>query len=96
VGLFATLVELLESHKHLDRLIPAMEKRFKPGTELHGHALQVLEIMIQDGWIKPSFDPMRPKATVTTKQEGKFIHNNRELNEQIEAIESASAAGHDE
>ena len=86
VGLFATLVELLESHKHLDRLIAAMEKRFKPGTELHGHALQVLETMIQDGWIKASLDPMRPRATVTTKQEGKFIHNNRELNEQIESL----------
>jgi flavin-dependent dehydrogenase len=40
-------------------------------------AIQVLEVMVGDRWVKAKYDPTRAKLTVTSPEEGAIIHKHR-------------------
>ena len=40
-------------------------------------AIQVLEVMIGDGWVKAKHDPSKPKLSVSSPDEGVMIHKHR-------------------
>jgi hypothetical protein len=41
-------------------------------------ALQVLEVMIGDGWVKAKYDPSKPSLQVSSPVEGGIIHKHRQ------------------
>jgi len=40
-------------------------------------AIQVLEVMIGDGWVKAKYDPSKPKLNVSSPEEGQIVHKHR-------------------
>lgn len=49
-------------------------------------ALQVTEVMMQDGWITGTYDPAREHLKISSPREGKLIHFNVETNERISRL----------
>ena len=45
--------------------------------------LQVLELMVNDGWVQGKYDPKKPLIDLSTPDEGQSIHTNVELNERM-------------
>lgn len=71
-------MDTLKSHRHVDAILATLQRRL--GGDLGAsQALQVMEVMLQDGWIAGKVDAMRPKLSLDTPREGAFIHTNFDL-----------------
>ncbi len=48
-----------------------------PKIALH-HALQALEVLLVEGWIKGTLDRRKSRLKLSTPEEGMIIHKNRD------------------
>ncbi|MCU0317584.1 MAG: tryptophan 7-halogenase [Fimbriimonadaceae bacterium] len=56
----------------------AENREYSSPTEGAYHAVQALELMVQDGWITGSYDPSIPPIGLAVATEDAFIHPNRD------------------
>lgn len=80
-GVYAFLVQVLRKERLITRVIKAVKQRAAslPNSKYNvGIAIQALEGMITDGWIKASFDPDVPSWTMETPEETELIHYNKD------------------
>lgn len=88
-GLFKLVLDVLPGSPDAGAFTRTLQKLLpmKFGSEaplmLH-HCLQVLEVMVNDGWVIGRLDPNKPRLTLESPREGSIIHTNRDLNERIE------------
>src|SRR5207302_336111 len=80
-GVYAFLVQTLRKERLISRVMSAIKQRAAalPNSSYNsGIAVQALEGMITDGWIKASFDPKMPSWSMETPDETALIHMNRD------------------
>ena len=92
VGLFGFMAELTRVRisapalmQELNRQLP---QRF-PGSSmqyLQYQALQVLEVMLTDGWVAGRTERGKPRITLKTPREGDHIYTNKDFNKRQEEI----------
>jgi hypothetical protein len=94
VGLFKLVVEVLkrnwEAHRFVGALQQELQGRFgreEAGVAMH-LAIQVLEILVNDGWVDCSLDPSKPRLSLTTPREGHSIHSNRDVSKRERALKA--------
>ena len=60
----------------LQHIVNVCRKQFPPGHVKVGinHALQALEVMLSEGWVRGAVDPARPRLQVTIPEEGHDFH----------------------
>lgn len=83
VGMYSIVMKALAKTDDAEELIKLIEKHVAeagyPGlaaTYIH-HALQVLEIMVNDHWVLCKTKKRRPLLNVSTPVEGKYVHSDR-------------------
>lgn len=84
-GTFETIHELLAKrpldigtiHQTLWNALVANEGPELARVSLH-HYLQALEVMLAEGWVVGKLDPRKPRITLTTPAESRYIHANRD------------------
>jgi flavin-dependent dehydrogenase len=84
VGTFGLMTQILQQvsgiQAILQHLTAFLRQHIPP--ELHGlyiqTAVQSLEVMISEGWVKASQDPTKPHLQVTTPKEGGIVHLHQE------------------
>ena len=89
-GLFSVVHKTLKKSRDLvGQILPAMQQHaiqsganMEPKLVIH-HLMQVLELMVNDGWVTAKYDPKRPTIDLSTPDEGQIIHTNVELNERM-------------
>lgn len=89
-GLFSVVHKTLKQNRDLvGQILPAMQQQaaqagsvMEPQLVIH-HLMQVLELMLNDGWVTASRDPSKPVIDLSTPDEGNIIHTNVELNERM-------------
>lgn len=83
------LVELIKRERDVVRIMDSVSANAHASGDgvneaLHRqHALQALEVMINDGWVEASHDPKRPRLVLDTPFEGSRFHTNEPLNRRI-------------
>lgn len=83
-GVFETLVLLLRKTSDVGVIFHSLQRALNeslgPAHVTVGmqHYIQVLEVMIAEGWVVGTLDARKPKLAVTTPDEGKLIHANRD------------------
>ena len=83
-GLFATMIEILRRTPHVDVIYRTLQSQIEAQfTPQHHevamqHCLQTLEVMANDRWVTTKLDEQKPKLTISTPHEGKFVHKNVE------------------
>ena len=84
VGVYWYLVKALKKasdlegvFSHLNVSLAGLGSRQSP-RERMGFALEALETLVLDGWVKPSYDPSRPLPQLKVDSESKMIHTNRD------------------
>ena len=86
-GFFATLVELMKRESDLVRLLEGISAHAHGDAAMAAlcrqHALQALEVMLNDGWVEGKHNPQRPGINLATPMEGERIHRNVDLNSRI-------------
>ncbi len=90
-GLYDLVFGILRQKKDAQEFLQSLQRAAKmtPGFQpefVVNQALQVAEVMLQDGWISGKLDPLRPKLNISSPREGKLIHANVETNERIENL----------
>ncbi len=63
-------------HKGLQALFAAQMSPTHAAVAMK-FAIQVLEVMVGDGWVKAKYDPTKAKLSVTSPEEGAIIHKHR-------------------
>ena len=97
-GFFAMLVTLLKSESDLVRLLEGVSAQAHAqgsGAQealFRQHALQALEVMLNDGWVEGKQNPKRPGITLGTPREGERIHTNADLNARIAGMRGPAQA----
>jgi hypothetical protein len=61
-------------------LIAAFVAQFSPqqAEVAMRFAIQVLEVMVGDGWVKAKYDPSKPKLSLNSPRDGAMLHTNRD------------------
>lgn len=79
VGLYELLFAILQKHRDVSDIIGALVQFFRtrkvnatPAQALM-YAIQPLEVMIVEGWIKASLDPAKPRLRLSTPRNGEVI-----------------------
>ncbi len=92
VGLFALVVDALRSTSDAKQLLGSIERllRYRPmgvHPQVAMHlSVQVLEVLVGEGWVSGRFDPRRPRLTLKSPREGEMIHTNVDLNSRLEGL----------
>lgn len=63
--------------KHMHAYYAHTKEYSSPQEGVH-HAVQALELMVQDGWIEGVYDPAIPRIGLAVAEEDEFIHPNRD------------------
>ncbi|WP_321390771.1 NAD(P)/FAD-dependent oxidoreductase [Emcibacter sp.] len=83
-GLYALMIEVLRQHSDIATIAQALLQHYaKTGTAATPqlglqHALQALEVMLNDGWVTAKLDKKKPKLNLSSPTEGQIIHKNRD------------------
>jgi len=83
VGMYEVLVKVLErtgdAATILNHLLSLCRAQLPPEHVRTGlnHALQALEVMVSEGWVKGTFDALRPRMKIFFPEE-RMIHPNRD------------------
>lgn len=79
VGLYELLFVILQKHRDISEIVAALVQFFKtrkvnatPAQALM-YAIQPLEVMIVEGWLKASHDPDKPRIKLSTPKNGEVI-----------------------
>lgn len=84
-GLYATTVAAIDQHHEIAKIVQALHGHFRGRNSaretdtLVKHCIQIMEVMLSDGWLKAKRDPSKPCFTIHTPHENDYIHSNREL-----------------
>lgn len=88
-GMFAVALDAVRPGPELvTGIIPRLQSwavgqsAMEPSLVMH-HLLQVLEVMLGDGWLRGERDPAAPGIDLRTPVEGRIIHTNQELNARL-------------
>jgi flavin-dependent dehydrogenase len=80
-GIFALVIAVLRQSRDLKDILNALQNYFKqnkvfatPQLGLQ-QALQALEVMVAEGWVKGKLDKKKPRINVSTPFEGDLIHS---------------------
>lgn len=98
-GFFDMMVTLLKRESDLARLLEGVSAQARAQGDgtlaplFRQHALQALEVMLNDGWVEGRHDPKRPVITLGTPREGERIHTNTDLNARIAGMRANAQAG---
>ena len=81
--MFETLVQFLKQASDIATLQKMLAAAFKATLPAHAHiamhhALQCLEVMVNEGWVTGKLDKKKPRLTLTTPNEGHIVHPNRD------------------
>ncbi|MEQ1822980.1 MAG: NAD(P)/FAD-dependent oxidoreductase [Fimbriimonadaceae bacterium] len=90
-GLFARVIEALKSSKDIGTIFNTVthgltKSEGRPHSEATLQLMQVMELMLQDGWITGKFDPSKPAISLQTPREGAIIHESLDLNATIKEL----------
>jgi len=83
-GVFDTLYQLLRKTSDVGTIYNSIQSaalaRLGPAHAqvMVMHCVQGLEVLANDRWVACKFDPRKPKLTITTPDEGRVIHANRD------------------
>lgn len=83
-GMFELLIRCLEQASDISAIYQLLLTTFQAkATPAHvpvlmKHALQCLEVMINEGWVKAKFDPRKPRLELATPSESIMVHPNRD------------------
>jgi flavin-dependent dehydrogenase len=80
-GVNKFLVQTLGKERLMPRILAATKQRLATSPNRKAQMffmLQALESLIQDRWVKPSFDPNIPLFELETPEENDYIHFNRD------------------
>ena len=82
-GIYELLLQVLERTSDIQQINQGIQKiirsRFSPhhAQVFFNHALQALEVMVNEGWVRAKLDKKKPKLQLSTPNEGEFIHSHR-------------------
>ncbi|NOG92008.1 MAG: NAD(P)-binding protein [Armatimonadetes bacterium] len=100
-GLFAVMLSCVEKHKNIVDILKeasrALTGRQNIGAESFTvkQAVQVLEVMLGEGWIRGKLDPNKPRLQIGSPREGEQIHANVDLNARIESLIASTSGASD-
>jgi flavin-dependent dehydrogenase len=83
-GLYDVFVQMLAQPTDVGEVVRQLNAAFTAKmTPPHArvalqHAMQTLEVMLGEGWVRGTLDPSRPRLTLSTPREGEYIHPNRD------------------
>jgi flavin-dependent dehydrogenase len=86
-GLYELLIECLKRASDIQSIvqmvIASIQKQISPAEQpaVLSYALQVLEVMVADGWVKASLDPMHPRLQLSSPREGELVRSHVDLSE---------------
>lgn len=94
-GLYGIVLDTLRKERRIDRIIPEIQKRAdQAGTwtreELVQFSLEYLEVLLQEGWVKGSYNPKVPPLMLYTNPENDNVHTNHDMTRQVPTIATAS------
>ncbi|CAN5404389.1 hypothetical protein BH11PLA2_BH11PLA2_27890 [soil metagenome] len=75
--LLANPIDVATLLKQLQAFFAAREHPQHVGVSVK-HAMQSLEVMLSEGWVKGSFNAALPRVNLVTPREGEYIHTNRD------------------
>jgi len=84
VGMFRLLADLLRQTSDAADLFRRLQQSFtasqsRPLAQVAmQHALQSLEVMLNDGWVMGKLDKKKPRIDLSTPEEGQIIHSHRD------------------
>jgi hypothetical protein len=84
IGMFATLIDVLGRHNDIETIVNKLKSQARVllSAELEWlgvhHAVQALEVMVNDGWVLCKLDKRKPRLILETPVEGDVIHTHRE------------------
>ena len=79
-GIYELLLKVLERTSDIQQISQGIQKivqaQFSPqhAQVFFNHALQTLEVMVNEGWVKAKVDKKKPKLQLSTPNEGAFVH----------------------
>lgn len=87
IGMYVLWAKILERHSDINDMCRALIKHFQVERGLspaHANfelqqAIQVLEVMILEGWVKGELDPSRPRLEIKSKKGDNMIHANKDV-----------------
>lgn len=91
VGVYKIAFDALEKSRNIEEILQHMARqitgRGQADLENLGmkQAIQVLEVMLGEGWIRGKLEPGKPRLNITTPRQGAQVHDS-DLNERIEKI----------
>jgi len=60
----------------LQQLLPVFRSHFPQHVDVAlKKAMQALEVMVCEGWVRAELDPTRPRLHLESPREGEFIHH---------------------
>lgn len=82
IGVQGNLVNALQRHSNIDRIIPEVMKVYAREPKEHqqvwlNHTVQVLEVMANNYWVSCDFKKGRPVLNVQTPEEGPIMHTDK-------------------
>jgi flavin-dependent dehydrogenase len=81
IGMYGLLIQILTYASDIETifndLIALLKTRFPPSQArvAFRQAIQVLEIMVGEGWVKTSLDPTKPRLNLSTPSEGLTVYS---------------------
>ncbi len=97
VGLFEIVVDLLTKHPDIQGFLLALQLRVGstmkgPEADVTVHlALQVLEVLVNDGWVLGRLDPTKPRLSLSSPREGHMVHANTDMKERVKRSRRAAS-----
>ena len=98
-GLFALLIQVLQKSADIADISKQILAYFStasstatPQLGLH-YALQVLEVMLSEGWVKGTLDPRKARLKVSVPEEGDIVHANRDIAERLKGLQESTMVG---
>ena len=83
-GVYGMLIKVLERTSEIGQINRAIQKivqtQFSPqhAQVVFNEALQALEVMVNEGWVKAKVDKKKPKLQVSTPNEAALIHTHQD------------------
>lgn len=87
VGFYAVLVECLRRASDIETVVGMLgqmvQKQFHTAERqaMLLHAMQVLEVMVAEGWVKATLDPTRPRLNMSSPRVGELIRPHVDLSQ---------------
>jgi 2-polyprenyl-6-methoxyphenol hydroxylase-like FAD-dependent oxidoreductase len=85
VGIFASVIQAVSRHCELPDLLRELTSQrgelnaASLSGDLFYQQIQVMELMLNDGWLRAAHTPRLPVLDLKTPREGKFIHSNVDI-----------------